>query len=75
MRIQLRVLCSKVAETALEDESQNSRWQRLVDVRRHRGYQENPVTPRFPKYAEAETRRESATHIHKENTSRIHAKP
>ena len=33
------------------------------------------VTPRFSKYAGAEKRRESATHIRKENTSRIYAKP
>ena len=33
------------------------------------------VKPRFPKYAGAESRRESATHIREENTSRIHAKP
>ena len=33
------------------------------------------VTPRFPKYAGAEARHESATHIRKENTSRICAKP
>jgi len=37
--------------------------------------QRNPVTSRFPKYTEAEARRESATHIRKENTSRIRAKP
>jgi len=28
----------------------------------------------FPKYAEAETRRESTMHIHRENTLRIRAK-
>jgi len=33
------------------------------------------VTPRFPKYAEAETRRESVTHTRKKTTSRIRAKP
>jgi len=33
------------------------------------------VTPRFPKYAGAETRHESATHIRKKITSRIRAKP
>jgi len=33
------------------------------------------ITPRFPKYAETELRRESATYIRKKNTSRIHAKP
>ena len=33
------------------------------------------VTPRFPKYAEMGSRRESATYIHEENTPRIYAKP
>ena len=33
------------------------------------------VTPRFPKYARAETRHESAKHIREENTSHIRAKP
>jgi len=33
------------------------------------------VTPRFPKYMKTESRREPATHIRKENTSRIRAKP
>ena len=33
------------------------------------------VTPRFPKYAEIESRRESTTYIREENTTRIHAKP
>jgi len=31
------------------------------------------VTPRFSKYAETESRRESATYIREENTLRIHA--
>jgi len=38
-------------------------------------YQVLSVTPRFPKYDETESRRESATYIRKENTPRIHAKP
>jgi len=33
------------------------------------------VTPRFPKYIGTESRRESATYICEENTSRIQAKP
>ena len=33
------------------------------------------VTPRFPEYAETESRRESATYIREKNTPRIHAKP
>jgi len=33
------------------------------------------VTPRFPKYVEAESRRESATYTREENTTRIYAKP
>jgi len=33
------------------------------------------VMSRFSKYTEAETRRELVTHIRKESTSRIHAKP
>ena len=33
------------------------------------------VTPRFPKYVETGSRRESATYIREENTPRIHAKP
>ena len=33
------------------------------------------ITSRFPKYVKIESRRESATHIREENTSRIHAKP
>jgi len=33
------------------------------------------VTPRFPKYAETESRRESATYIREENTLHIYAKP
>jgi len=33
------------------------------------------VTPRFPKYVETESRRESAMYIHKENTPRIYVKP
>ena len=38
-------------------------------------YQENLVTPCFPKYVETESRRESATYIREKNTPRIHAKP
>jgi len=34
-----------------------------------------PVTPRFPKYARAETRRKSAMYIREKNTPRIHAMP
>ena len=33
------------------------------------------VTPRFPKYAETESRRESATYIREEITPHIYAKP
>jgi len=33
------------------------------------------VTPRFPKYAGAETRHESATYIREEITPHIYAKP
>ena len=33
------------------------------------------VTPRFPKYVETGSRRESGTYIREENTPRIHAKP
>ena len=39
------------------------------------GAQTHGVTLRFPKYVKTETRRESATYVRKENTSRIYAKP
>ena len=32
------------------------------------------ITPRFPKYVKTESRQESATYVHEENTSHIHAK-
>ena len=44
-------------------------------VRRHTLREAGAVTPRFPKYVETESRRESATYIREENTQRIHAKP
>ena len=50
----------------------------IAEVMTARGMSSNHrkgVTPHFPKYAEVKMQRESAPHIHKENTSRIRAKP
>jgi len=58
-------------------DKQSSSSSIIAEVMTARGMSSNhrkSVMPRFPKYAEVKTRRESATHIRKKNTSRIRAK-